>query len=46
MVYEVIHDLVCLEVGELNSSSVFVEMEDLLREFDDPTVMDIKIGVR
>ena len=25
---------------------VYVEMTDLLREFDEPAVMDIKMGVR
>ena len=31
----------------LNSwSSVHVEMTDLLREFDEPAVMDIKMGMR
>ena len=25
---------------------MYVEMEDLLREFDEPAVMDIKMGVR
>lgn len=27
-------------------SSVYVEMTDLLRDFDDPAVMDIKMGIR
>lgn len=26
--------------------TVYVEMTDLLREFDEPAVMDIKMGVR
>lgn len=30
----------------LNLCSVYVEMADLLREFTDPAVMDIKMGVR
>ena len=31
---------------DLNCDTVFVEMTDLLREFDEPAVMDIKIGIR
>ena len=30
----------------LNQCAVYVEMADLLREFTDPAVMDIKMGVR
>ena len=30
----------------LNLPLVYIAMSDLLREFDDPAVMDIKMGVR
>ena len=35
----------CVSVSVL-CPSVYVEMTDLLREFEEPAVMDIKMGVR
>ena len=29
-----------------NFQVVYVEMQDLLRDFDNPAVMDIKMGIR
>ena len=36
----------CVALLNSAASLVYVEMTDLLREFDEPAVMDIKMGVR
>ncbi len=37
---------VCVSYPHYTSITVYVEMTDLLREFEDPAVMDIKMGLR
>ena len=36
----------CVALLDSAAPLVYVEMTDLLREFDEPAVMDIKMGVR
>lgn len=41
-----IHTLVFFSSFPIIFSVVYIEMIDLLRDFDDPAVMDLKMGIR